>query len=290
MRATEAPRVPASLNTWPTTPTWTSRLQTWPIDNWPGHAPDWRYRGWFEQNQKVGVALVDLTAAYDTVWLRGLHLKHLRMIPDRHMVSFVMELLTNRSFTLRTSDGQVSRLRRIHNGVPQGSTLAPTLFNIYISDIPKTTSKQYGDADDLALLAAHKTWEKVEKTLNQDMQSLSEYLSRWCLTLSTAKTTTTAFLLNNRDIHRQLDVVVNAAPLPNNNNPVYLGVTLDRSLTYKKTYWKPPEQSERQERSPPLSGWLQLGSVHLDAADGYASPCVQCRWVCITSLVPQFPY
>ena len=50
----------------------------------------------FEHNHKVGVALVDLTAAYDTVVLRGLHLKLLRMLPDRHMVSFVMELLTNR--------------------------------------------------------------------------------------------------------------------------------------------------------------------------------------------------
>ena len=156
------------------------------------------------------------------------------MLPDQHMVSFVMELLNNRSFTLRTSDGQVSRLRRIHNGVPQGSTLAPTLFKIYISDIPKTTSKQYGYADDLALLVAHHTWEKVEETLNHDMQSLSEYLSRWRLELTTAKTTTTAFHLNNRDTHRQFDVVVNGARLPNNNNPVYLGVTLDRSLTYKK--------------------------------------------------------
>ena len=128
----------------------------------------------FEHNQKVGVALVDLTAAYGTVCLRGLHLTLLRMLPDRHMVSFLMELLTNRSFTLRTSDGQLSRLRRIHNGVPQESTLAPTLFNIYISDIPNTTSKQYGYAEYLALLAAHQTWENVEETLNQDMQSLSE--------------------------------------------------------------------------------------------------------------------
>ena len=38
----------------------------------------------FEQNQKVAVALVDLTAAYDSVWLRGLHLKLLRMLPGRH--------------------------------------------------------------------------------------------------------------------------------------------------------------------------------------------------------------
>ena len=70
----------------------------------------------FEAKQKVGVVLVDLTAAYDTVWLRGLYLKLLRMVPDVHMVSFVMELLTNRSFKLKTSDGQVSRLRRFRNG------------------------------------------------------------------------------------------------------------------------------------------------------------------------------
>ena len=44
-----------------------------------------------------------------------------------------------------------------------------------------------------------------------------------------------AFHLNNRDdTHRQFDVLVNGAPLPKSNNPVYLGVTLDRSLTYKK--------------------------------------------------------
>ena len=130
--------------------------------------------------------------------------------PDRIAPEFISNcgmLMLNWLITLITSDGQVSRLRRIHNGVPQGSTLAPTLFNIYISDIPKTTSKQYGYVDDLALLAAHQTWEKVEETLNQDMQSLSEYLSRWRLKLSTAKTTTTAFHLNNRDTHRQLDVV-----------------------------------------------------------------------------------
>ena len=39
----------------------------------------------FGHNQKVGVSLVDLTAAYDTVLLRGLHLTLMRMLPDRHM-------------------------------------------------------------------------------------------------------------------------------------------------------------------------------------------------------------
>ena len=47
----------------------------------------------FQNNEWAGVVFLDLTAAYDTVWHRGLHLKLLRIIPDRHMVGFIMEML-----------------------------------------------------------------------------------------------------------------------------------------------------------------------------------------------------
>ena len=57
----------------------------------------------FQEKQKAGVVLLDLTATYDTVWHRGLHLKLLKIIPDWYMVKFIMETLTNRSFTLKTN-------------------------------------------------------------------------------------------------------------------------------------------------------------------------------------------
>lgn len=44
----------------------------------------------FQEKQKAGVVLLDLTAAYDTVWHLGLHIKLLKIIPDRHMVKFIM--------------------------------------------------------------------------------------------------------------------------------------------------------------------------------------------------------
>ena len=58
----------------------------------------------FQKGEKVCAVFLDLTAAYDTVWLHGLHLKLLQTIPGRHMVGFIMEMLTNLSFTLHTSN------------------------------------------------------------------------------------------------------------------------------------------------------------------------------------------
>ena len=106
----------------------------------------------FEAKKKAGVVFVDLTAAYDTVWHRGLTCKLLRLLPDKHMVRTIMELIRNRNFTITTSDSKRSRLRRLKNGVPQGSVLAPLLFNIYVYDLPSTVSRKYAYGDALALL------------------------------------------------------------------------------------------------------------------------------------------
>ena len=98
----------------------------------------------YDGNFKGGAVFVDLTTAYDTVWRRGIILKLLRVLPNRHMVCFISELISNHSVVVKTSDGQQSRLKRIDNGVPQGSVMSPRLFNVYITDLPETNSKKYG--------------------------------------------------------------------------------------------------------------------------------------------------
>ena len=148
------------------------------------------------------------------------------------MVKMIMELVRNRSFTLTTGDSKQSRLRRLKNGVPQGSVFAPLLFNIYTYYLPSMISRKFAYADDLALLHSSGNWKDLEGTLSQDMSTLSAYLQTWRLKLSHTKTVTAAFHLNNRVAKRELKVYNNGRLLPFCRTPTYLGIKLDRLLTF----------------------------------------------------------
>ena len=94
-------------------------------------------------------------------------------------------------------------------------------------------SRRFAYADDLALLHSSGNWKDLEGTLSQDMSTLSAYLQTWRLKLSHTKTVTAAFHLNNREAKRELKVYNNGRLLPFCPTPTYLGVKLDRSLTFR---------------------------------------------------------
>ena len=100
-------------------------------------------------------------------------------------------------------------------------------------DLPSTVSRRYAYADDLALLYSSDDWKDLEGVLSQDMTTISTYLQTWRLQLSHTKTVTTAFHLNNREAKRELNVYNNGKRLPFFPVPTYLGVKLDRSLTFR---------------------------------------------------------
>ena len=187
----------------------------------------------FEAKKKVGAVFVNLIAAYDIVWHRVLTCNLLRLLPDKHMVKMIMELVENRNFTLITGDSKQSRLDRLKNGVPQGLVLAPLLFNIYKYDLSSIISRKFAYADDLALLHSSGNWKDLEGTLSQDMSTLSVYLQTWRLKLSHTKMVTVAFHLNNRETKRELKDYNNDRLLPFCPTLSYLGIKLDRSLTFR---------------------------------------------------------
>ena len=77
-----------------------------------------------QKKLKTCAVLIDLSAAYDTVWQAGLIVKLSKAIKCRTTIRIIASLISLRN--VRVFLGiQVSRRRILKNGLPQGSVLAP---------------------------------------------------------------------------------------------------------------------------------------------------------------------
>jgi len=186
----------------------------------------------FQKGLKTGAVFLDLTAAYDTVWHTGLLAKLTDYLP--HWAFRAAELLLrNRRFRVHMGD-DISAWKSQVNGLPQGSVLAPTLFCLYINDLPETISRKFAYADDVCNATQAKTFTEIENTLTADLDLMSKFCRQWRLIPSATKTVTSVFHLHNASADQELNVSLNGKRLKHDPYPTYLGVTLDRTLSYKE--------------------------------------------------------
>ena len=116
-----------------------------------------------------------------------------------------------------------------------GECYLRTLFNIYTNDQPILDgTRSFIYADDLGITAQFPTFSQVESTNEEAMGELTEYYRNSSLRAIPDKTQVTAFHLRNRDAKGSLKVSWNGVDLENTTHPKYLGVTLDRTLSYKQ--------------------------------------------------------
>ena len=120
-------------------------------------------RGW-----KMINVYFDFQAAFDKIWHEGLLYKLVQINTPYYLIKAIQIFLANRSFKVKVG-AELSSQRKIEVGVPQGGVLSPTLFSIFINDIPTrmNKNKEYTllFADDLVLVALYK--KKIES--NRDI-------------------------------------------------------------------------------------------------------------------------
>ena len=89
-------------------------------------------------------------------------------------------------------------------------------------------------ADDRCIATQCSTFEQTETILTEALQNLGEYYERNHLRENPHKTQTCAFHLKNRETCSKLNITWYNKYLEYIPKPVYLGVALDKTLSYKE--------------------------------------------------------
>jgi ribonuclease HI len=192
----------------------------------------------FQQTKplRTVLALLDFSKAYDTVW-RDLLLQRLLecSVPARY-VNWLAGFLRNRRARV-SWEGSVCGYYQLKQGLPQGSVLAPLLFLFYINPVVRELPEGVFVslyADDLALWAQHRQKEEAANLVEAAVQRVADWSIGAKLSLSVAKCEVAFFSSSTHEARHVPRVVVNGMPMRVTESPVFLGVTLDRALTFSR--------------------------------------------------------
>lgn len=167
----------------------------------------------------------DLSKAYDCVWHLGLQAQLVRCGAKGKILNWIKSFLTEREYSVY-HEGEYSSHFKISSGVPQGSIMAPTLFNIMLATIPRIQDTYMAEyADDIVIFYSNRDIKVVEQKVQSQVDSLCHWLKEWGFQLNENKTKGMLFsLCQNKDTF----IKINNSPIEFVMNYKYLGMTLDK--------------------------------------------------------------
>ena len=152
----------------------------------------------FARRKSVMATFFDVKKAYDQVWHKRLLYKLKTIGISGSMYNYIKDFLVNRMIQTRIG-GKYSNPRTLDMGIPQGSVIAPLLFNILIHDLPNAVSKnvvivQY--ADDICMwmkltvkkATNNRQLNHIRRLYQLELDNISNYMFENGLSLSSEKT------------------------------------------------------------------------------------------------------
>ncbi|KAL4149790.1 hypothetical protein QTP88_003654 [Uroleucon formosanum] len=202
--------------------------------------PNWHTHNTPPENNltsQLSSFITELKSVFDRVWHIGLLYKLKLFLPAPYYL-LIRSYLCNRSFAVRQGN-LFSSYFSIQAGVPQGSDLAPDLFNIYTSDIPKvanTTIATY--ADDTAILASNTDLTLASSALQNHLDLINSWATQWRIKINPEKSYNVIFSLRKNDFP---PLQLQGVDIPKTSQVKYLGLILDKRPT-----WGPHLKSKRK--------------------------------------------
>ncbi|CAF1073509.1 unnamed protein product, partial [Brachionus calyciflorus] len=196
----------------------------------------------FNKQEKTGAVFFDLEKAFDKVNHYAILTKLKKLNVSPTIYNWIISFLTDRKFFVSYAKS-ISIENSIRAGVPQGSSLSPTLFSLFFSDIvdyiPKNVQKALF-ADDLTIWYTDKNLKKIQNELQIAIEKIEKYCLFWGLKLNCSKTVytvfTTAGYRENYEKNYQLTLKITKNVIPIDPSPRYLGHILDPKLNFKNHF------------------------------------------------------
>lgn len=128
-------------------------------------------------------------------------------------------------------------VEKVYAGVPQGSVLGPTLWNLLYDDVMHTCERIGPElvcyADDLAVVIQAKSVEDTIDQGNRALEAIQFWMESNRLEIAPEKTTSIVFSWSIKH-RRNIKFVINGYEITPGKHAKYLGVTLDFTLTFTK--------------------------------------------------------
>jgi hypothetical protein len=126
----------------------------------------------------------------------------------------------------------MSASREIQAGVPQGSVLSFTLYNIYINDTLQTPGVYLAlFADDTCLYSTERKEGYVLRNLQRGLDAIETWCEHWNIKVSEEKAQAIYFSHRRRPPKSHLKL--NGRNIPFVNNVKYLGIIFDIRITWR---------------------------------------------------------
>lgn len=197
-----------------------------------------KIRETLERKEYCSSAFLDIQQAFDKVWHKGLLYK-IKLLLSHKFYSILNSYLSDRIFQVKEEDAR-SGFYDIRAGVPQGSVLGPTLYSLFTSDLPRSDDVVTATyADDTAILVSHKDPDVASQRLQTELSKINDWLTTWRIRASASKSTQVTFALKHGNCP---PVKLSDEPLPHSDSVKYLGMHLDRRLT-----WRTHIRAKREE-------------------------------------------
>ena len=132
-------------------------------------------------------------------------------------------------------NGFNSQNKNVICGVPQGSTLGPLLFILYINDLHFSVNQSIASnfADDTCITYTAKKIKSLETVLNHDLKFVSDLLKANRLSLNVKKSKLIIFKSKRKIVPPEsFSIKLNGYTLEPTDNVKYLGLYLDQNLSF----------------------------------------------------------